>query len=66
MPTTRQSNLIRTVCLKVNGSQCDKDEKFKAAQYVRQLKVSQFISTFLYVINIIILTAVISRETESG
>ena len=35
------SNLIKNFCLKVNGSQCDKDEKFKAAQYAMQLKVSQ-------------------------
>lgn len=26
--------------LKINGSQADKDEKFKAVQYVQQLKVS--------------------------
>ena len=32
--------VIETVHLKVNGSQSDKDEKFKAGQYVAKLKVS--------------------------
>lgn len=49
MHVNYRSNLIRTVCLKVNGSQSDKDERIKAMQYVSQLKVSQFISRFVHV-----------------
>ena len=48
MHVNYHSNLIRTVCLKVNGSQSDKDERFKASQYVSQLKVSKFISLFVH------------------
>ena len=51
--------LIRTVCLKVNGSQSDKDERFKAAQYVMQLKVSQFMSSFVYVVIVIFIVIII-------
>lgn len=51
----REYFLQFTDIFQVNGSKCDKDEKFKAVQYVHQLKVGlvcHFLLSFLGVTQI--------------